>query len=89
MAVSIIVLNGGSSSGKSSIAAAFQEVQLPEPWLTFGIDSLITALPPSLGEAGPGLDLRTDGSITVGEGFRRLEAVWYRGLAAMADAAGR
>ena len=89
MNVSVIVLNGGSSSGKTSIARALQDALQPDPWLTFGIDDLIRAMPESLGTAGGGLDLRPDGSIVVGEGFRRLEAAWHRGLAAMADAGAR
>ena len=40
----VIVLNGGSSSGKSSIARALQEI-LPTAWLTFGVDVLVEALP--------------------------------------------
>ena len=86
MAASVIVLNGASSSGKSTIARALQDVLLPEPWLTFGIDTLIAAMPSSLGTAGEGLDLRPDGSITVGPGFRLIEGTWHRGLAAMAAA---
>jgi len=38
------VLNGGSSSGKSSIARVLQEL-LPGLWLTFGVDAFIDALP--------------------------------------------
>jgi chloramphenicol 3-O-phosphotransferase len=40
----VIVLNGGSSSGKSSIARALQDV-LQQVWLTFGTDTLAGALP--------------------------------------------
>jgi chloramphenicol 3-O phosphotransferase len=40
----VIVLNGGSSSGKSGIARCLQTV-LPEPWLVFGVDTLIQAMP--------------------------------------------
>lgn len=80
----VVVLNGASSSGKSSIARALQEVLLPDPWLTFGIDTLIAGLPPSLGGPTQGLDLRDDGSITVGPEFRRLESAWCSGLGAMA-----
>ena len=40
----IVVLNGGSSSGKSSITRALQEM-LPGIWLTFGVDTFIEALP--------------------------------------------
>ena len=39
-----IVLNGGSSSGKSSIVRALQAL-LPEPRLAFGIDDFVAALP--------------------------------------------
>ena len=47
----VIVLNGGSSSGKSSIARALQDV-MPGLWLTFGTDVLAEALP-SRGDAVP------------------------------------
>jgi chloramphenicol 3-O phosphotransferase len=36
----VIVLNGGSSSGKSGIARCLQAV-LPDPWLAFGTDTLV------------------------------------------------
>ena len=85
----MIVLNGASSSGKTSIARALQEVLLPEAWLTFGVDSLIEAMPPSLGDEGEGLDLHSDGSIAVGAGFQRLQDVWLEGLAAMVRAGAR
>jgi chloramphenicol 3-O phosphotransferase len=41
----IVVLNGGSSAGKSSIARALQLTLPAPPWLTFGVDALIDALP--------------------------------------------
>jgi len=40
------VLNGGSSSGKSGIARCLQAI-LPDPWLAFGVDTLIQAMPVS------------------------------------------
>jgi chloramphenicol 3-O phosphotransferase len=43
----IVVLNGTSSSGKTSIARAFQELA-PRVFLNFSIDSILYALPPSL-----------------------------------------
>lgn len=46
----VIVLNGGSSSGKSSIARCLQEL-LPDPWLTLGADTLVDALPPPCARA--------------------------------------
>lgn len=42
----IIFLNGCGSSGKTSIARAIQDLS-PEPWLRFGIDSLIEMMPES------------------------------------------
>ena len=52
----VIVLTGGSSSGKSSIARALQEL-LPGIWLTYGVDTIIDALP----GGGTGLSALTKG----------------------------
>ncbi|KJY30199.1 hypothetical protein VR45_28250, partial [Streptomyces sp. NRRL S-495] len=35
----VIVLNGGSSSGKTTLARALQNL-LPDPWLAFSVDTL-------------------------------------------------
>jgi chloramphenicol 3-O phosphotransferase len=83
----VIVLNGGSSSGKSTIARELQEM-LPRPWLTFGVDSFIEALPQSLQDGGA-LEIKPDGQIVVGEVFRTLEAAWMAGVAAMVRAGAR
>lgn len=40
----IILLNGTSSSGKSTLAKAIQAA-LPDPWLVVGIDTVVFALP--------------------------------------------
>ena len=42
----VIVLNGTSSSGKTTIARAFQEIA-PSLFLNFSIDSILSTLPPS------------------------------------------
>jgi chloramphenicol 3-O phosphotransferase len=85
--VQVVVLNGGSSAGKSTLAACLRQ-RLDGTWLTLGIDDLIHALSHGPGDAGGGgtIDFAPDGSITVGEEFRRAEAAWYEGLAAMARA---
>jgi len=44
----LIILEGASGSGKSSLAAALQECLLPEIWLSFSMDTLIYTLPPSV-----------------------------------------
>lgn len=81
----VIVLNGGSSSGKSSIATCLQR-RLGGTWLTLGIDDLIRALShgPTDATAGGTLEFTPDGSIVVGAAFRKAEAAWYQGLGAMA-----
>ena len=85
MTIRVIVLNGGSSSGKSSLARSLQD-RLPEPWLTFGIDGLIAAMPPALLTQDAGIDLGGNGAVTVGDTFRRLEAAWMAGVAGTARA---
>lgn len=52
MAVGVVVLNGGSSAGKTSIGRCLQDV-LPRPWLLLGVDDLINAAPSSLISYGP------------------------------------
>jgi chloramphenicol 3-O phosphotransferase len=85
----VIVLNGGSSSGKTSIARYLQAV-LPQPWLRMGVDDLVEALPPALVDpGGEGIAFGEDGSVTPGEAFRALEAAWMAGVAAMAHAGAR
>jgi chloramphenicol 3-O phosphotransferase len=83
----VIVLNGGSSSGKSSIAECLQR-RLDGTWLSLGIDDLIRAISygPTDTGAGGTMDFRPDGSVVVHEKFRSAEAAWYQGLAAMARA---
>jgi chloramphenicol 3-O phosphotransferase len=44
----IIILDGPSGVGKSSIAHALQEALLPEVWLSFAMDTILYTLPPSL-----------------------------------------
>jgi chloramphenicol 3-O phosphotransferase len=78
-----IVLNGGSSSGKSSIARALQDV-LPGLWLTFGTDVLAEALPGRGDDPRSGLVLEADGTVTVKPEFWAIEEIWYMGLALMA-----
>jgi chloramphenicol 3-O phosphotransferase len=84
----VIVLNGGSSSGKSGIARCLQAV-LPDPWLTFGTDSLIEAMPASMQTSTAGIEVASDGGIVVGPRFRTLEAAWIEGITAMARAGAR
>jgi chloramphenicol 3-O phosphotransferase len=81
--VQVIVLNGASSAGKTSLAAAIQRL-MPEPWLSVGIDTMITGMPPQLHASRDGLLFYPDGRIVVGPQFTALEAAWRIGLGAMA-----
>ncbi|HEX5450198.1 MAG TPA: hypothetical protein VFW85_09095 [Gaiellaceae bacterium] len=54
MAGQVVVLNGAPRSGKSSIAAALQELA-DEPWFNLGVDLMRRATPPAL---QPGVGLR-------------------------------
>ncbi len=42
----LIILNGGSSSGKTSIVKELQDAFLPEPYLAMGIDMFWMTMPP-------------------------------------------
>ncbi|MEU9580673.1 chloramphenicol phosphotransferase CPT [Streptomyces chilikensis] len=84
----MIILNGGSSSGKSGIVRCLQDV-LPDPWLTFGCDSFVDALPARMRASDDGIVLGADGEVTVGPEFRALEAAWTEGVVAMARAGAR
>jgi chloramphenicol 3-O phosphotransferase len=86
--IQVIVLNGGSSSGKSGIARCLQAV-LPDPWLAVGTDTLIQAMPGSAQSSGWDIEFAADGEVIVGPGFRALEAAWIAGVAAMARAGAR
>ena len=79
MAVDVVVLNGGSSSGTTSIGRCLQEV-LVRPWLLLGVDDLIDVAPSSVISYGP------HGEVVLGEQWGALEAAWSRGVAAMARA---
>ncbi|MFD5338841.1 chloramphenicol phosphotransferase CPT [Streptomyces hawaiiensis] len=85
MTTDVIVLNGGSSSGKSGIVRCLQEV-LPGPWMAFGVDSFVEALPAKLRDSDSGITFTADGGVSVGAEFRALEAAWTEGIAAMARA---
>jgi chloramphenicol 3-O phosphotransferase len=84
----VIVLNGGSSSGKSGIARCLQAI-LPEPWLSLGVDTLIEAMPISAQTSASGIQFPSGGAVVIGPEFRALEAAWIAGVAAMAQAGAR
>ncbi|MER5310335.1 chloramphenicol phosphotransferase CPT [Streptomyces sp. NPDC002773] len=84
----MIILNGGSSAGKSAIVRSLQTV-LPDPWLAFGVDSLIDAMPLRMQGSDAGIEFAPDGGVNIGADFRTLEGAWATGIAAMARAGAR
>jgi chloramphenicol 3-O phosphotransferase len=91
----IVVLNGTSSSGKSTLAKALQ-TQLPDPWLVIGIDTFVFALPrryrdqPDWSEVfryvRPGGATEGPFRIETGPLGQRLVAGMHRSVAALAEA---
>ena len=88
MTTQVIVLNGGSSSGKSGIARCLQAI-LPEPWLSLGVDTLIEAMPFSAQTSASGIEFPPGGAVVIGPEFRALDEAWAAGVAAMAQAGAR
>jgi chloramphenicol 3-O phosphotransferase len=86
--IQVILLNGGSSSGKTSIAACLQDM-LPSPWLHLGVDTLLDAMPSALLTSADGIAFGADGSVHPGPAFRQVEAAWMQGIATMARAGAR
>jgi chloramphenicol 3-O phosphotransferase len=80
----VVVINGGSSSGKTTIARCLQGLLLPDVWLRWSIDDLVDALPPSGPQGEAAIEFSPDGSVTPGPAFRRAEEAWLAGLAATA-----
>lgn len=82
MSPQVIVLNGGSSSGKSSIGRRLQEI-FAEPWLLMAVDDLIDAMPSWLLDGGDGIDV-SNADVDLGPAFRALDVAWSRGVGEMA-----
>lgn len=84
MSTRLIVLNGGSSAGKSGIARCLQSV-LADPWLALGTDTLVAALPAT----SDAIRFAPDGEVVVGPVVRELEAAWLTGVVEMVRAGAR
>lgn len=81
----VFVLNGISSAGKSTVARSLQEL-LTRPYLVFGVDTLIDAMPQAMTAQVEGLVFHHDGRVETGADFTAVEDAWYAGLAATATA---
>ncbi len=87
MPTQVIVLNGGSSAGKSGIVRCLQAI-LPDPWLATGVDRLIETMPATL-RSPESIDFAADGTVLIGPEFDRLQDAWMAGVAATARAGAR
>ena len=79
----IIILDGPSGTGKSSIARALQEARLPEVWLSFSMDTILYTLPPTV------LDQINRLNDWSGLDFSTVSAGALASLRALADAGNR
>jgi chloramphenicol 3-O phosphotransferase len=77
----LLVLNGGSSAGKTTLARKLQS-SLDGPWVLFGIDAVMWTLPVDMVGDPAGLQI-TDGTIRRGPDFMRLYAGFQRAVATL------
>lgn len=66
----VIILNGGSSSGKTTIAKCLQDSLLPMSYLRFSIDDLVEAMPDAMLQVESGITFDDDESVNPGAEFR-------------------
>jgi chloramphenicol 3-O phosphotransferase len=78
----LIILNGGSSAGKTTLGRALQS-ELADSWLLVGIDLLIWTLPPEMINDPEGLSVR-EGVISRGALFVPLYFGFQTAVAALA-----
>ncbi|MBV7257265.1 AAA family ATPase [Pacificimonas sp. WHA3] len=84
----LILLNGATSAGKTSLAAALQ-ARLPGVWLNASIDDFIKMMPPGLRNDPEGIRVVSDehaGTVALAfgpSGFKMIQA-FHRAVAAMA-----
>jgi chloramphenicol 3-O phosphotransferase len=88
-AAQIILLNGSSSSGKSTLARALQRRMDPQPVVT-GLDAFVFGqMPPPWHNAPHGVyfSQRSDGAVPIhlGPGGQAMARAFHRSVAAMAD----
>jgi chloramphenicol 3-O phosphotransferase len=81
----ILVLNGASSAGKSSLGRALQR-RLGPGWFMLGVDDLLAAILP-FGDDPELFEVTGGGVVRTTEALRRAEAAWYAGVAAIAEQA--
>ncbi len=81
----VVVLNGGSSAGKTTLCRALQAT-LPDIWFRAGIDAFLGSSSVRLYEHPQGLEIASDGTVLRGTEFDRLYDAYRAGVAAFAAA---
>ena len=81
----VLVLNGASSAGNTSLGRALQR-RLGAGWFMLGVDDLLAAVLPA-GDDPELFEVSSDGVVRTTEAFRRVEQAWYAGVAAIAQRA--
>jgi len=79
----VVVVNGGSSSGKTALARRLQTT-IDGTWVVLGVDLFLWMLPSRLFDDPAGLRLE-DGVISRGDEYMRVYAAFQRSVAALAD----
>ena len=79
----VVVLNGGSSSGKTAIARQLQ-MSLGGAWLLLGVDLFLWTLPSRLFSVPAGIAVN-NGVISRGDEFMRLYAAFQHAVATLAE----
>jgi chloramphenicol 3-O phosphotransferase len=77
----VLVLNGGSSAGKTTLGRKLQS-SLDGPWLLIGIDALIWTLPVEMVGDSDGIQI-IDGEIRRGNDFMRLYTGFQQAVASL------
>ena len=85
MTPQVLVLNGASSAGKTTLGRALQR-RLGPGWFLLGVDDLLAAILPA-GDDPELFAVGSDGVVRTTEAFRRAERAWYAGAAAIAQQA--
>ena len=80
----VVVLNGASSSGKTTLCRALQGA-LAGTWFTFGVDAFLSGSPIDLYEREGGISFPKDGKITRGAEYHALYDTWRASIRALVD----
>jgi chloramphenicol 3-O phosphotransferase len=79
----VLALNGTTSAGKTTLAAALQH-RLPDVWFVWGVDTFLSTTSFKLYRSD-GIVIAGDGTITLGPEFDRLYSAFRRAVGAFVE----